>query len=86
MRIIAKLSAVFLTGLTLSLIGLPAKTQAQTRKGGGVIRLEEMIIEGRVQKPNAFFISSRQPLVYEIMEIKESFLPDIVKAAEEGPF
>jgi hypothetical protein len=80
------MTAVFLTGLTLSLVVLPAKTQAQTRRGGGVIRLEEMIIEGRVQKPNAFFISSRQPLVYEIMEIKESFLPDIVKAAEEGPF
>ncbi|MCU0663449.1 MAG: hypothetical protein MUC50_14120 [Myxococcota bacterium] len=86
MRTHAKLGLFFLAGLALSSLLLPVEGVAQKKKGGGVIRLEEMIIEGRVQKPNAFFISSRQPLVYEVMEVKESFVPDIIKAVEDGPF
>ena len=59
---------------------------AQKKKGGGVIRLEETIIEGRVQKPNAFFINTRQALVYEGMTLKESFVKEIVKSVEDGDF
>ena len=59
---------------------------AQKKRGGGVIRLEETIIEGRVAKPNAFFINTRQALVYEVMELKESFVGEISKAVEEGDF
>jgi hypothetical protein len=56
------------------------------KKQGGVIRLEETIIEGRVQKPNAFFINTRQALVYESSELKESFVGEILKAAKDAPF
>lgn len=59
---------------------------ARAQKQGGVIRLEETIIEGRVAKPNAFFINTRQALVYESMEIKESFVSEIVDAVKQGPF
>ncbi len=57
---------------------------AQNRGGGGVIRLEETVIEGRVQKPNAFFINTRQALVYEGMALKESFVSEITKSVENG--
>lgn len=65
---------------------LTPPAQAQSKKRGGVIRLEETVIEGRVQKPNAFFINTRQALVYESQELKESFVGDILKAATDGPF
>jgi hypothetical protein len=75
-----------LTGLAL-VVSLAAETSAQKKKSsGGVIRLEETVIEGRVQKPNAFFINTRQALVYEVMELRESFVQEISKAVEEGPF
>lgn len=67
--------------------GLATEAAAQKKKSsGGVIRLEETVIEGRVQKPNAFFINTRQALVYEVMELRESFVQEISKAVEEGPF
>ena len=70
--------------LVLSLTG---SVSAQEKKSeSGVIRLEETVIEGRVQKPNAFFITSRQQLAYDIMEINESFVEEIAKAVEKGPF
>ncbi len=59
---------------------------AHAQKRGGVIRLEETVIEGRVAKPNAFFINTRQAMVYESMEIKESFVSEIVDAVRQKPF
>lgn len=59
---------------------------AQKRSESGVIRLEETVIEGRVAKPNAFFINTRQALVYEAMPIEESFIKEISKVVTSGPF
>jgi hypothetical protein len=60
---------------------------AQAKKGpGGIIRLEEMVIEGRVQKPTAFFINTRDRVVYTVMELRESFVDEIPKAIEGGKF
>ena len=72
-----------LTGAALLSFSPDASAQ---EKQGGVIRLEETVIEGRVAKPNAFFINTRQALVYESMEIKESFVSEIVDAVRHGPF
>jgi hypothetical protein len=63
----------------------PAEAQAK-KSAGGIIRLEETVIEGRVQKPNAFFINTRQAMVYEVMELRESFVGEIPKAIEGGKF
>jgi hypothetical protein len=76
-------------GVLALVAGLATEAAAQKKKrksSGGVIRLEETVIEGRVQKPNAFFINTRQALVYEVMELRESFVAEIPKAVEEGPF
>jgi hypothetical protein len=68
-------------------IGGAAPAAAQAKKGpGGVIRLEEMVIEGRVQKPQAFFINTRDQVVYAVMELKESFVGEIPKAIDGGKF
>lgn len=63
-----------------------AGTATAQKKKGGVIRLDETVIEGRVQKPNAFFINTRQALVYEVMELKESFVDEIPRVVEDGNF
>lgn len=51
-----------------------------------VIQLEEIVIEGRVQKPNAFYILNRSNLGYEVLELRTSFLREVVKSVQEEPF
>ena len=69
------------------IVGAPRAASAQAKKGaGGIIRLEEMVIEGRVQKPNAFFINTRDAMVYKVLEVRESFVDEIPKALDSGKF
>jgi len=63
----------------------PASAQAK-KSAGGIIRLEETVIEGRVQKPTAFFINTRDQMVYTVMELRESFVDEIPKAISGGKF
>ena len=74
--------------LLLSVFSMDADAQKKKHKKGssGVIRLEETVIEGQVAKPNAFFINTRQALVYDSMEVRESFVKEIKKAVKSGPF
>ncbi len=72
-----------IAALLVALMPSPACAQ---KKQGGVIRLETTTIEGRVQKPTAFFINTRNSLVYENLEIKESFVGEIVKVVDTGDF
>jgi hypothetical protein len=82
-----RLKVLFLVAVLAGIVSVLAPSDAATQeKKGGVIRLEETIIEGRVAKPNAFFINTRQALVYDSMEIKESFVSEIVDAVKQGPF
>jgi hypothetical protein len=78
------IGAGVLLGAALALAG-QGSAQAQAKKGG-VIRLEETVIEGRVQKPTAFFINTREGVVYKVMELKESFVEEIPKAIDGGKF
>jgi len=51
-----------------------------------VIQLEEITIEGRVQKPNAFYILNRSNLGYEVLDLRTSFLRDVVRSVQSEPF
>ena len=55
-------------------------------KKPAVLKLDEMTVEGRIQKPQAFFILPRSSLNLETLERKESFLPRIRKSCEREPF
>ena len=77
-----KLSVLVLIAFSLSTTALAQKKKRVDR----VIRLGVTTIEGRVQKPNAFFINTRQALVYEGTTIKESFVTEISKAVQNGAF
>ncbi|MDH5674618.1 MAG: hypothetical protein OEZ06_20995 [Myxococcales bacterium] len=61
------------------------EAQAQRRKPK-VIQLEEIKIEGRVQKPNAFYILNRSNLGYKVMELQTSFINEVVRAVRRDPF
>lgn len=59
--------------------------EAQERRRP-VIRLDEISVEGRIQKPQAFYILPRSNLNYEGLEMKESFVPRIREALDKEPF
>jgi hypothetical protein len=51
-----------------------------------VIRLDALKVEGRIQKPQAFYILQRSNLNYDGLEQKENFLPLIHKVVDDKPF
>jgi hypothetical protein len=82
------LGAALAVGILASADG--AEAQARAGAAGGrkpkVIQLEEITIEGRVQKPNAFYILNRSNLGYEVLDLRTSFLRDVVKSVQHEPF
>lgn len=62
----------------------PARGSAQ--RGPRVIKLDEIKIEGRVQKPNAFYILNRSNLGYEVLDLRTSFVRKIVRSVRKEPF
>jgi hypothetical protein len=63
-----------------------ADAQAKPKRAPKVIQLEEIKIEGRVQKPNAFYILNRSNLGYEVMDLRTSFIRDIVRSVQTETF
>ena len=63
-----------------------AHAQDAKKRQPRVIQLEEIVIEGRVQKPNAFYILNRSNLGYEVLELRTSFLREIVRSVQKEPF
>ena len=72
--------------LLASAFGSPASAQERKKRQPRVIQLEEIVIEGRVQKPNAFYILNRSNLGYEVLELRTSFLREVVKSVQKEPF
>jgi hypothetical protein len=67
----------------------PYAAGAQDRKkprAPKVIELEEIKIEGRVQKPNAFYILNRSNIGYEVMELRTSFVNEVIRSVRRDPF
>jgi hypothetical protein len=62
--------------------GAAAKNKRQPK----VIQLEEIKIEGRVQKPNAFYILNRSNLGYEVLDLRTSFVRDVVRSVQSDVF
>jgi hypothetical protein len=79
-----------LTALALGALLFGASTasaqQARRARAPKIIELEEIKIEGRVQKPNAFYILNRSNLGYEVMELRTSFVQEVVRSVRKEPF
>jgi hypothetical protein len=51
-----------------------------------ILRLEELKVEGRIQKPQAMFLMPRANLNLGELDRSESFLPKVSKAVTKSPF
>jgi len=74
-----------------TLAALPARAQSTSSNKDlapkkRVLKLDAFTVEGRIQKPQAFFILQRSSQGFEQTEKKESFLPKIVNSCEKDPF
>ena len=66
------------------------RAQGQGRKGAGgkkVYRItEEIRIEGKIQKPEAFFFYQKSTINYDWQELKQDFIPKILDSVSHSPF
>ena len=79
-------STTLLALLFVVVAGSAAFAQGAKKRQPRVIQLEEIVIEGRVQKPNAFYILNRSNLGYEVLELRTSFLRKVVRSVQKEPF
>lgn len=79
-------STILLALVFVALSTMAALAQGAKRRQPRVIQLEEIVIEGRVQKPNAFYILNRSNLGYEVLELRTSFLRKVVRSVQKEPF
>jgi hypothetical protein len=77
-------AVVTILGIVLSIAPSMA-AMAQGRRTT-TIRLEEIRVEGRIQKPQAFYILPRSNLDYEALDRSESFLNKIEESVGREPF
>lgn len=67
----------------------PAGTAASKNKKVAptkILRLEEMKVEGRIQKPQAMFLMPRANLNLGELDRSEPFLPKVSSAVTKSPF
>jgi hypothetical protein len=46
----------------------------------------EIRIEGKIQKPEAFYVLQKSSINYEWTELKQEFLPKILESVKKAPF
>ena len=69
--------------LTVALPTVRAFAQSAPRKK---ITLDDLVIEGNIQKPEAFFILPRTNLNFADLERREDLKARIIKSVESQPF
>jgi hypothetical protein len=79
------LLAAFLSVATLGVASV-ASAQASHRPAPHVITLDEFRIEGRVQRPNAFYILNRSSIGYEVLDLRTTFVREIIRSVQGEPF
>ncbi|MGC3996573.1 MAG: hypothetical protein QM767_03180 [Anaeromyxobacter sp.] len=92
-RLLVALSAAVLTivaspAWAQSAAGKPAQAGAQRKAAQRkVLRVEELKVEGRVQKPQAMFLMPRANVnAGEERDRSESFVSEVKSAVEKDPF
>lgn len=91
MRVFIAMLAL-VAGMTVAGSALAQDTGGGQQGGRGrrgpqrVIRLEEITIEGRIQKPNAFFVLQRSNLGFAVLDLRTSFVQEIVRSVNREPF
>jgi hypothetical protein len=63
-----------------------AKGISSIQNAPTIQELEEMVIEGKIQKPEVFYILSRSETKYLLPQRKESFERRVIQSVEKNPF
>ncbi len=59
----------------------------RTASGQKIFRITEgIVVEGKIQKPNAFYVLQRSSMDYDWESLKQDFLPKIMQATQRHPF
>jgi len=63
----------------------PQARVERTERGGKVIKLTPIVVEGKVQKPLALVLA-RSQVQYDWEQLKKDFTPKIIEAVSKSPF
>lgn len=59
----------------------------RSASGQKIFRITEgIVVEGKIQKPNAFYVLQRSSMDYDWESLKQDFLPKILHATGKHPF
>ena len=65
----------------------PKVKMERSATGQKVFRITEgIVVEGRLQKPNAFYVLQRSSIDYDWETLNQGFLPKILQATGQSPF
>ncbi len=66
------------------------QTKVKVERGAGgrkIYKIEgEIVIEGKIQKPEAFYVLQKSSINYDWHELKQDFLPKILDSVTKAPF
>ncbi len=66
----------------------PPKVKVERGAGGKKVYVIKtgFVIEGRIQKPNAFYVLQRSQINYDWAALKQDFVPKILDSVRKSPF
>jgi hypothetical protein len=66
------------------------QTKVKIERGAGgkkIYKIEgEIVIEGKIQKPEAFYVLQKSSINYDWHELKQEFVPKILDSVTKEPF
>jgi hypothetical protein len=85
---------VTLSAAVLTIVATPAGAQTAPRTTAAakkevprkVLRLEELKVEGKIQKPQAMFLMPRANLNFGELDRSETLVNKVTRAVEKAPF
>ena len=87
LKILKGAMALLILSAFTGLIAPPiSRAQSARDRAPKVIELEEMVIEGKVAKPQVFYILTRRDIRYEGLRLDLSFLTRIIDTVKANPF
>jgi len=74
--------------LVAALFVAPSAAHAEppTADEGEVLVLEELLVEGTIESPDAFYVLNRARLGDDVLELRTSFLPAVIETANSPLF
>ena len=86
----SQLSASYAFGQDAPAPAADAAPKVKVEKGAGgkkIYRItDEIRIEGKIQKPEAFFFYQKSSINYDWQELKKDFIPKIIDSVSHAPF